>query len=144
MKSNVDFMSDSHQPDAADLDLDLPDLATRVFDLARQGDTGALAAYVDAGVPADLADDKGDSLIMLAACHGHLDAVRVLLERGADPNRANAKGQTPLAGAVFKGAEKIARILFGHGADPATGTPSAIDAAAIYGRAEMVELFLGK
>ena len=60
-------------------------------------------AYVDAGVPADLTNDRGDSLVMLAAYHGHADAVRALLARGAEADRVNDRGQTPLAGAVFKG-----------------------------------------
>lgn len=70
-------------------------LAAKVFDLARHGDTSTLAAYVDAGVPATLTNDKGDSLVMLAAYHGHADTVAALLERGADPDRPNDRGQTP-------------------------------------------------
>ncbi len=40
---------------------------------------------MDAGVPANLCNDKGDALVMLAAYHGHAQTVSVLLERGADP-----------------------------------------------------------
>src|SRR6266704_485022 len=60
-------------------------LAEKVFNLARQGDTATLAAYVDAGVPANLCNDKGDTLVMLAAYHGHPQTVAALLECGADP-----------------------------------------------------------
>lgn len=84
-------------------DPEVVELATKVFDLARRGETGTLAAYVDAGVPANLTNDRGDSLLMLAAYHGHAEAVTALVGRGADPDRANDRGQTPLAGAVFKG-----------------------------------------
>lgn len=119
-------------------------LAAKVFDLARHGDTDTLAAYVDAGVPANLTNDKGDSLVMLAAYHGHPDAVSVLLERGADPNRANDRGQTPLAGAVFKGEDEVVRLLLAHGADPAAGAPSAIEAAGVFGRQDLLELFQGR
>ena len=41
-------------------------LAAKIFNLARQGDAATLAAYVDAGVAANLCNDKGDTLIMLA------------------------------------------------------------------------------
>jgi uncharacterized protein len=116
-------------------------LAAKVFDLARQGVTGTLAAYVDAGVPADLTNDKGDTLVMLAAYHGHADTVVALLERGADPDRANDRGQTPLAGAVFKGEEEVVRALLTGGADPAAGTPSAIDTARMFGKDELLRLF---
>lgn len=71
-------------------------LAAKVFDLARHGDTDTVAAYVDAGVPANLTNDKGDSLVMLAAYHGHPATVEALLQRGADADRPNDRGQTPL------------------------------------------------
>lgn len=90
-------------------DPEVIELASKVFDLARAGDADALAAYVDAGVPANLTNDKGDSLVMLAAYHGHSAAVSALLARGADADRANDRGQTPLAGAVFKGEGAVIR-----------------------------------
>jgi ankyrin repeat protein len=117
------------------------ELATKIFDLARQGLTEALAAYVDAGVPADLTNDKGDSLLMLAAYHGHAPAVEVLLARGADPDRANDRGQTPLAGAVFKGEEAVVRALVAGGANPEAGTPSAVDTARMFGKEDLLKLF---
>ncbi|GAA2726224.1 MULTISPECIES: ankyrin repeat domain-containing protein [Streptomyces] len=119
-------------------------LAAKVFDLARHGDTDTLAAYVDAGVPVNLTNDKGDSLVMLAAYHGHPATVTALLERGADPDRPNDRGQTPLAGAVFKGEQEVVRILVGHGADPAAGVPSALDTAAMFARQDLLELLQGK
>ncbi|MFF3290266.1 ankyrin repeat domain-containing protein [Streptomyces sp. NPDC003023] len=129
----------SENPDA-----EVIELATKVFDLARQGETEALAAYVDAGVPADLTNDKGDTLVMLAAYHGHAAAVEALLARGAEPNRANDRGQTPLAGAVFKGEDAVIRALLAGGADPQAGTPSAADTARMFGKADLLELFEGR
>ncbi|MGW1887272.1 ankyrin repeat domain-containing protein [Streptomyces sp. NPDC001970] len=122
-------------------DPEVIELASRIFDLARQGDADALAAYVDAGVPANLTNDKGDSLVMLAAYHGHAAAVRALLDRGADADRANDRGQTPLAGAVFKGEDAVIRVLLDGGADPEAGTPSAVDTARMFGKTDLLELF---
>ena len=122
-------------------DPEVVELATRIFDLARRGETGTLVAYVDAGVPADLTNDRGDALVMLAAYHGHADSVRALLERGAEVDRVNDRGQTPLAGAVFKGEDAVVRVLLEHGADPSAGTPSAVDTARMFGKAELLELF---
>jgi uncharacterized protein len=122
-------------------DPEVVELATKIFDLARQGATEALAAYVDAGVPANLTNDRGDSLVMLAAYHGHADTVRALLERGAEVDRANDRGQTPLAGAVFKGENTVIRVLLDAGADPAAGTPSARDTARMFGKTELIGLF---
>ncbi|MFF4226328.1 ankyrin repeat domain-containing protein [Streptomyces sp. L500] len=118
-------------------------LAAKVFDLARHGDTDTLAAYVDAGVPVNLTNDRGDSLVMLAAYHGHPATVTALLERGADVDRPNDRGQTPLAGAVFKGETEVVRLLVAHGADPAAGMPSAVDTAAMFARQDMLDLLQG-
>ncbi|GAA4928256.1 ankyrin repeat domain-containing protein [Streptomyces coeruleoprunus] len=122
-------------------DPEVVELASKIFDLARQGDAAALAAYLDAGAPANLANEKGDSLVMLAAYHGHAEAVEALLARGADPDRANDRGQTPLAGAVFKGEEAVIRALLAGGADPEAGTPSAADTARMFGKTDLLELF---
>jgi ankyrin repeat protein len=116
-------------------------LAAKIFELARHGDTDTVAAYVDSGVPPNLCNDKGDTLVMLAAYHGHADTVRVLLERGADPGRGNDRGQTPLAGAVFKGENEVVQALLDGGADPSAGQPSAIDTARMFGKTELLRMF---
>jgi hypothetical protein len=122
-------------------DPDLVDFATKIFNLARAGDTAAIAAYLDAGVPVNLTNDSGDSLLMLAAYHGHPDTVHALLERGADPGRPNDRGQTPLAGAVFKKEPGIVRALLDAGADPAAGHPSATETAAMFGNEDFLAWF---
>ncbi|MFJ9827770.1 ankyrin repeat domain-containing protein [Streptomyces sp. NPDC101160] len=129
-------MSENETPDP-----EVVELASKVFDLARTGDAVTLAAYLDAGVPANLSNEKGDSLVMLAAYHGHAEAVTALLTRGADADRANDRGQTPLAGAVFKGEDTVVRALLAGGANPEAGTPSAVDTARMFGKTELLELF---
>jgi len=124
-------------------DSEMLQFAAKVFNLARQGDTATLAAYVDAGVPANLCNDKGDTLVMLAAYHGHPQAVSALLERGADPGRPNDRGQTPLAGAVFKGERAVIDALLDGGADPTAGIPSAVETARMFGLDDLVALFEG-
>jgi ankyrin repeat protein len=119
------------------------ELAQRLFDMARAGDAAALAADLDAGAPADLTNAAGDTLVMLAAYHGHAETVRVLAERGADVNRVNDRGQTPLAGAVFKGEDEVVRVLVDAGADPAAGAPNAFDTARMFERTGYLEIFGG-
>jgi ankyrin repeat protein len=114
-----------------------------LFDLARAGETAALEGHLESGVPVTLANESGDTLVMLAAYHGHAQTVQMLLARGADPNRANDVGQTPLAGAVFKGTQDVVRALLAGGADPEAGFPSAVDAARMFGRTELLVLFGG-
>ena len=118
---------------------DIPDgtdpaeLANWLFDRARQGETERLAAYIDAGAPANLTDAEGNTLLMLAAYHGHAATVRELLARGADPDALNDRGQSPLAGAVFKQETDVIAALLEAGADVDAGTPSARATAQMFG-----------
>ena len=116
------------------------ELAGRVFDLARSGGTDDLVAYLDAGVPVNLTNDKGDTLLILAAYHGHEETVAALLDRGADHARANDRGQTALAAAVFRQSTDIVRRLLAAGADPDAGGPSARATAIFFELPEMTGL----
>ena len=127
-------------PEQEPIDPGVVELAGRVFAMARAGDAASLASYVDAGVPVDLTNEKGDTLVMLAAYHGHADAVSVLVERGADVNRLNDRGQSPIAGAVFKGEEAVVRALVAGGADPRAGHPTAIDSAHMFERPDLLAI----
>lgn len=118
----------------------LEQIATRAYDLARTGETEALAAYVDAGLPANLTNQDGDTLLMLAAYHGHGETAQMLIDAGADPDRLNDRGQSPLAGAIFKGEDAVVRVLLGAGADPDHGTPTARAAAEMFERPAYLEL----
>lgn len=115
-------------------------LAHRVFEHARNGRVRELCGYLDLGVPVNSTDSDGNSLVMLAAYHGHPRTVLALLERDADPDRANSRGQTPLAAAVFKGEVEVVAALVAADADPYLGTPSALEAARFFGRQDLLEL----
>jgi ankyrin repeat protein len=123
---------------------DVLEFAHRIFDLARSGNSAELAAYVDAGLPVDMANDKGDTLVMLATYHDHPDTVRTLLARGADAARVNDRGQTALAAAVFRQSPESVSVLLAAGADPTVGSPSAVDMARNFNLPEMLELLIGE
>ncbi|SEM05785.1 ankyrin repeat domain-containing protein [Rhodococcus maanshanensis] len=123
------------------IDPRLQEIAQRVFDAARAGDAGTIAAYLDAGVPVNLTNGTGDTLVMLAAYHGHAEVVQLLIERGADVDRLNDRGQSPVAGAIFKGEEAVVRALAAAGADPNAGHPTAVDSAKMFGRQDYLELW---
>ena len=119
--------------------------AGRMFDYARSGRAEELAQMLENGLPPNLRNDKGDTLIMLASYHGHADAVRRLLAAGADPGIANDRGQTPLSGACFKGDPDVVRALLdggavvdGHGGDGRTPLMT----GAMFNRVDIVELLL--
>jgi ankyrin repeat protein len=131
-------LDDMSEPEANQQSTGDPEAGTRlepqqIFDLARQG-ADVLLDLVDAGLPVDLADESGNTLLMLAAYHGHADLTAGLAERGADVNRLNGKNQAPLAGAVFKNEADVIRVLVEHGADPEAGNPSARATAQMFGR----------
>ncbi len=117
---------------------ELVEIAHACFDFAREGDTTRLLAYVAQGVPVDLTDAAGNTLLMLAAYHGHAETTGALAGSGADVDRLNDRGQSPLAGAVFKGEDAVVRVLLEHGADPDAGTPTARAAAQLFGGEDLL------
>ena len=113
------------------------------FDLARAGDVPRLVEYVDAGVPVNLTNGAGDTLLILAAYHVHQALVRELLARGADHARVNDRGQTALASAVFRRHRGIVTDLLDAGADPDLGDRSAVVIATFFELPDMLALLRG-
>jgi ankyrin repeat protein len=129
---------------AEELDEQTLAYAHRMFDLARSGRAGELAEQIDAGLPANLTNGKGDTLLILAAYHVHPETVAALLERGADHARSNDRGQTALAAAVFRRSAATVTALLDAGADPDGGDPSATATAAFFDLPEMAALLQGR
>ncbi|MFW6186679.1 MAG: ankyrin repeat domain-containing protein [Actinomycetota bacterium] len=109
-----------------------------LFDAARAGDLESLLPAVRAGVPVNLTNGKGDTLLILAAYHQHEDVVAALLETGADPDRVNDNGQTALMSAVFRGHEGIVRRLLASGASQTAGAHPAAEFAKVFDRTELL------
>lgn len=103
------------------------------MDLARAGATAQLREFIEHGVPVDAQNANQDSLLMLAAYHGHAETVAMLIEQGADVDLRNARDQSPLAGAMFKGERAVAELLLAAGADLDAGTPTPRQAAQVFG-----------
>lgn len=133
--------------DPAQLDDDTLAFARKVFQMARGGETAELATLLSQGMPANLRNERGDSLLMLASYNGHPDTTKVLLDHGADPELQNDAGQSPLIGAAFKGDLAIATLLLDHGAQ-ADGrgrdgkTPLMF--AAMFNRVDIVRLLIDR
>jgi uncharacterized protein len=125
---------------AEELDDEALAFAHQMFDLARAGSTEQLAAYVDAGLPVNLTNDKGDTLLILAAYHDHPATVGALLARGADAARSNDRGQNALIAAVFRRSTETVTALLDAGADPLQGSPSALETAAFFELDDMADL----
>lgn len=120
---------------------ELIELANQLFDLAREGETARLAAYIEAGAPVDMRNANGDTFLILAAYHDAPDTVAMLIASGADLEAENERGQRALTCAVFKKDVASARHLLEAGADPDAGTPTARQTAQMFGLTEIEALF---
>ncbi|MBC2593351.1 ankyrin repeat domain-containing protein [Ruficoccus amylovorans] len=117
------------------------ELQRQALDFARHGETATLRLMVESGLPVNLCDHKGQSLLMLASYNGHLDTTQMLLSLGAEVDRRNDRGQTPLGGVAFKGYRELAELLVSHGADIEAdngGGMTPLSFAALFGRRDVV------
>jgi hypothetical protein len=62
--------------------------------LIKRGDEAGLRTALEQGLDANLANQNGWTLLMLAAVEGSVPVGRALLEHGADASRTNNKGHT--------------------------------------------------
>ncbi|WP_288388712.1 ankyrin repeat domain-containing protein [uncultured Alteromonas sp.] len=90
----------------------IDDLKAHYFDAAREGNVELLQAFYQAGLDGNVADEKGYTALILAAYHGHNDAVSYLLgKENINACQEDNKGNTALMGAIFKGHLSVARKL---------------------------------
>lgn len=88
-----------------------------IFLYSRRGDVEGISQTVNV-VNLDKRDPKGYSPLMLAAYHGHFEAVQLFLSLGADIHSRDNHGNSILMAATFRGHLPIVRLLLEHGADP--------------------------
>lgn len=138
-------IENSQQHRAKTMDDDTIEFVQKIFHYVRLGDTENLQPMLEMGLPANLCNHKGDSLLMLASYHGHFGATKLLLEHGADPEIRNDMGQTPIAGAAYKGDYAMVELLLQHGADVEGAAPdgkTALMLAAMFNRTQIVDLLI--
>jgi ankyrin repeat protein len=130
-------MTDAELPELTDAELAF--LET-VFDLAREGKTAEVKSLVEQGIPVDLTNSKGDTLLILAAYYKHEELVEALIALDADTSRVNDNGQTALVAGVFRNNVRIVTALLAAGADPALGAHPALAIAQQFGLSDMEAL----
>lgn len=96
-----------------------------------------MSALLERGVPPNLTNERGDTLLTLAAYHGHPEMVRLLLHHAADVERVNDNGQTALGAAVFRRSADIVALLLQAGASADTGERSARAVVQFFDLADM-------
>jgi ankyrin repeat protein len=82
--------------------------------LIKRGDEPALRAALDTGLDANLANQNGWTLLMLAAVEGDAPIGRVLLEHGANPGLQNNKSETAIDLATHRGIQVFIDLLNEH------------------------------
>jgi len=93
------------------------ELQALALEFARQGKTHELKAMLEAKMPVNLSDHKGNTLLMLASYNGHVQTTQMLIEMQASVDQKNDAGQTPLAGVCFKGYFDVVKVLVKAGAN---------------------------
>ena len=93
------------------------ELCNIAFNFARNDEWEDLQEMIKHGLPINLKNHKGNTLLMLAAYNGSFNSAKMLLEHGADVDERNDRGQTPLAGVCFKGDLPMVKLLVENGAD---------------------------
>jgi ankyrin repeat protein len=117
------------------------------FDASRRGDRDMLTEFVNAGYDLNTRTEKGYTALILAAYHGHGDAVDLLLASGADPCAKDRRGNTALMGAIFRGELAIARRLIDADCQPDQRNNAGQTAAmyaALFGRTEFLKALTDK
>jgi len=81
--------------------------------LIKRGDEAGLRAALEQGLDANLVNQNGWTLLMLAAVEGAVPLGRLLLEHGAKADAKNNKGQTAMMLAQDRGYALFVEMLGG-------------------------------
>ena len=88
-----------------------PQYDNDVFDAARCGDTDTVKAYLDLGIPVNLTDEDGRTILHCAAGEGQIKVVELLIERGCCIDPVDTNGWTPSISATACGHIETVQLL---------------------------------
>ena len=87
------------------------------FHAVQLGDIATLKKYMDEGVPVDLTDEDGWSLLHHAAALSRVEVIILLRENGCPVDLIDNKGRTPLHYAAINGDIETIKILIAMGSN---------------------------
>ena len=88
-----------------------------ILDAVQSGDVATVKKYLDEGVPVDLTDEDGWSLLHHAAAFGQVEVVTLLSEKGCLVDPVDNEGRTPLHYAATNGDIDTIRLLAAMGSN---------------------------
>jgi ankyrin repeat protein len=83
----------------------------------KSANIAAVQKLLDEGVDVNWKDTLGDTALICASVHGHVEIIKLLLDKGALPDIQNNFGGTALMNASHNGRVDCARLLLERGAD---------------------------
>jgi hypothetical protein len=91
-----------------------------IFSFARHNRVEEVERLLDRGVPVNVRDSSGNTILIIASQNGHKRVAKCALRRGADINAKNYKGNTPLHFCFTYGyGDTLGQYMISKGADPA-------------------------
>lgn len=115
-----------------------------VFEAARQNDERTIEEYLNEGFSPNVRNDRGDTLLTVAAYRGSDRVVtRLLYSPSLDLEARNRMGLTAVAAASFQGHDEILEELLRCGADPNAGNSigqTAVMFAALASRSSAIRI----
>ena len=88
-----------------------------ILDAVQSGDIATVKKFLDEGVPVDLTDEEGWSLLHHAAALGQIKVVNLLREKGCRVDLIDDEGRTPLHYAATNGDTETIRLLIMMGSN---------------------------
>tara|TARA_B100000780_G_scaffold205374_1_gene145960 strand:- start:125 stop:631 length:507 start_codon:yes stop_codon:yes gene_type:complete len=103
--------TNSNNVDSADI--------REIFQSTRHGRASEVTRLLDKGVPVNVKDKFGNTILAVACQNGIKKLAKIALRRGADINSRNYKGNTPLHFCYTYGyGDTLGTYLISKGADP--------------------------
>ena len=94
------------------------DVVNDIFSFARHGRVEEIERLLNRGVPVDVRDEWGNTLLTSACQNGNKRVAKAVLRRGANINARNAKGNTPLHYCFHFGyGDTLGQYIISKGAD---------------------------
>ena len=88
-----------------------------ILDAVQSGDIAIVKKFLDEGVPVDLTDEEGWSLLHHAAALGQVEVINLLREKGCRVDLIDNEGRTPLHYAATNGDIETIRLLIMMGSN---------------------------